>query len=61
MYTSFFSLRVFGTAELIFMLDTQLNDDRLNIPTTLSPVKEDELVPNRSTASAIHSFSGRRR
>jgi hypothetical protein len=38
----------------------QLNDDRLNIPTTLSPVKEDELVPNRSTAS-MRPFSTLRR
>lgn len=39
----------------------QLNDDRLNIPTTLSPVKEDELVPSRSIASTMKPYSGSRR
>lgn len=44
-----------------FATISSLNDDRLNIPTTLSPVKEDELVPNRSTASIIKPYSAARR
>jgi len=43
-----------GNDVIQFSFGDNLNDG-LNIPTTLSPVKEDELVPNRSMASMMLS------